>query len=163
VRKYWFVADQRGAEDTEDTDDTELELSLDPADEDVRVLIEGLERFNESNAFGADRTKVPAAVFLRRHGQVVGGACGDTHYGWLYLSLLWLHEEHRRRGWGRRLVERFEAEGVARGCLGVWVSTYAFQAPTFYERLGYREVGRIDDFPRGSARIFYTKPLPPSR
>jgi ribosomal protein S18 acetylase RimI-like enzyme len=96
---------------------------------------------------------------MRQDGRVVGGAYGDTHYGWLYLSLLWVDEPLRASGWGRRLVEDFEAEGVARGCHSSWVDTYGFQAPDFYERLGYQEFGRLKDFPLGSNRLFYWKPL----
>lgn len=137
----------------------ELELSAHPSAGDVQVLSDGIERFNQSTPFGADRTKVPLAVWLRRDGEVAGGAYGDTHYGWLYLSSLWIDEAFRGRGWGRALVERFESEGISRGCHGAWVDTYDFQAPHFYERLGYREFGRLDDFPSGSARHFYWKPL----
>lgn len=144
------------------TDGIEVELSANPAEEDVQALRDGLELFNRTVAIAANRTKVPVGVWMRRDGQVIGGAYGDTHYAWLYLSLLWVDESLRGQGWGRRLVEHFEAEGVARGCLGAWVDTYGFQAAIFYERLGYREFGRLDDFPPGSARHFYWKPLRPS-
>jgi GNAT superfamily N-acetyltransferase len=137
----------------------EVELTAVPAEEDVRVLEEGLEHFNREALLGADRTKVPIAAWVRREGRVLGGAYGDTHSGWLYLSLLWVDEPLRGQGWGRRLVERFEAEAVTRGCHACWVDTYGFQAPGFYERLGYRQFGRLEDFPPGSARLFYWKPL----
>jgi ribosomal protein S18 acetylase RimI-like enzyme len=137
----------------------EMELTSNPAPEDVRALEKGLERFNRSSA-GVDRTKVPIAVWMRQEGRVLGGAYGDTHYGWLYLSLLWVDEGLRGQGWGKRLVDRFEDEGVARGCRAAWVDTYGFQAPGFYEKIGYREFGRLDEFPPGSARVFYWKPLP---
>jgi ribosomal protein S18 acetylase RimI-like enzyme len=139
--------------------DPEIEVTADPAPADIQILKDGLERFNQQSAFGADRTKVPIAVWLRRNGRVLGGAHGDTHYGWLYLSSLWVDESIRGHGWGRRLVARFEVEGIARGCHGAWVDTYGFQAPGFYERLGYRQFGRLDEFPAGSARLFYCKGL----
>jgi GNAT superfamily N-acetyltransferase len=143
-----------------ETQDIELELSVNPAEEDIQVLTDGLEQFNRVSAFGSDRAKIPIAVWMRRDGRVLGGAYGDTHYGWLYLSLLWVDEAFRGQGWGRRLVEDFEAEGRARGCHGAWVSTYEFQAASFYERLAYHEFGRLEDFPPGSVRLFYWKPLP---
>src|SRR6516162_3170331 len=92
-------------------------------------------------------------------GHVLGGAYGYTHYGWLYLSLLWVDEALRGQGLGTQVVERFEAEGAARGCHAAWLDTYEFQAPTFYQRLGYQEFGRLEDFPPGSVRIFFWKPL----
>jgi GNAT superfamily N-acetyltransferase len=137
----------------------ELILSGAPTEDEVQVLRDGLEHFNQTTPFGDNRVKNPLAVWLREDGRVLGGAYGDTHYGWLYLGLLWIGQEWRGLGWGRRLVEHFEAEGAARGCHAVWVDTYEFQAPRFYERLGYREFGRLEDFPSGSARIFYWKPL----
>jgi ribosomal protein S18 acetylase RimI-like enzyme len=142
-------------------DEIELQLSDHPSETDVQALSDGLERFNQTTPFTGDRIKTPIAVWMRRRGQMLGGAYGDTHYGWLYLSLLWVDESCRGQGWGRRLLEHFEAEAVARGCHGAWVSTYGFQAPRFYERLGYQEFGRLPDFPRGSARVFYWKPLHP--
>jgi len=143
-----------------DTTRIDLELTSKPAPDDVRALEEGLESYNRSATTGTDRTKVPIAVWMRRGGRLLGGAYGDTHSGWLYLSLLWVDESFRGQGWGKRLLERFEAEAIARDYHAVWVDTYGFQAPGFYEKLGYREFGRLDDFPPGSARLFYWKPLP---
>jgi ribosomal protein S18 acetylase RimI-like enzyme len=142
-------------------DDSQLtvEVTSQPNPVDVAVLSEGLERFNRTVPAEALREKTPLAVFIRDNGRVVGGAYGDTHYEWAYLSSLWVDAPFRRSGWGRRLVERFEAVAVARHCRGAWVDTYMFQAPGFYERLGYREFGRLRDFPPGSARLFYWKPL----
>jgi GNAT superfamily N-acetyltransferase len=140
-------------------DGIELELTASPSEEDVRVLDVGLTNFNIASGFGNDRNKLPLAVFLRRNGEVVGGAYGDTHYGWLFLSEFWLDEALRGRGWGRRLIESFEAEGIRRGCSRAWVDTYGFQAPKVYERLGYLEFGRLENFPPGSARHFYWKQL----
>jgi ribosomal protein S18 acetylase RimI-like enzyme len=137
----------------------ELILSADPTEDEIQVLRDGLEHFNRTTPFGGDRAKNPLAVWLRDDRRVLGGAYGDTHYGWLYLSLLWVDEAWRGQGWGRRLVEHFEAEGVARGCRATWVDTYEFQAPRFYQRLGYLEFGRLEDFPPASARVFYWKPL----
>jgi ribosomal protein S18 acetylase RimI-like enzyme len=138
----------------------DLELDATPSKEDIQVLEAGLEQFNRKSPFGRDRVKAPLAIWLREDGRILGGAYGDTHYGWLYLSSLWVDEAVRGQGWGRRLIDLFEAEGVARGCHGAWVDTYGFQAPVFYERVGYREFGRLEGFPAGSARHFFWKPLP---
>jgi ribosomal protein S18 acetylase RimI-like enzyme len=143
-----------------DTTRIELELTSQPAPGDIRAVEEGLESFNRSKTADTNRTKVPIAVWMRREGRLIGGAYGDTHSGWLYLSLLWVDESLRGQGWGRRLLERFENEAIARDCHAAWVDTYGFQAPGFYEKLGYREFGRLDNFPPGSARLFFWKPLP---
>ena len=55
-----------------------------------------------------------------------------------------------------------DAAGVARaaGNLGaVYLDTFTFQAPAFYEKHGYREFGRLDDAVHGHARIWLAKRL----
>ena len=146
--------------DQSETEDLSLELDVNPSKSDIQVLDDGLAQFNNSISVGRDRIKIPVAVWLRQRGCVLGGACGNTHYGRLYLSALWEHEQVRGEGWGSRLIELFEAEGVARDCHGAWVDTYGFQAPIFCERVGYQEFGRLEEFPPGSARHFFWKPLP---
>ncbi len=42
---------------------------------------------------------------------------------------------------------------------GFWLDTFAFQAPGFYEKLGYEIFGTLDQFPRGSCRHFLYKRL----
>jgi GNAT superfamily N-acetyltransferase len=137
----------------------ELELSSNPTSDDIQVLRDGLHHFNLT-ATGRRYDGCPLAIWIRSGGRVLGGAYGYTHYGWLYLSLLWVDEALRGQGLGTQVIERFEAEGTARGCHAAWLDTYEFQAPTFYARRGYREFGRLEDFPPGSVRFFYWKPLP---
>jgi hypothetical protein len=50
-----------------------------------------------------------------------------------------------------------EAVAIERGCIGVWLDTFAFQARPFYERLGYSVFGELRDHPRNSARYFLMK------
>ena len=80
-------------------------------------------------------------------GQLLGGLVGDTYWGWLDIDDLWLHESLRGLGYGRRLMAMAETEALARGCSRTFVRTFSFQARGFYEQLGYRVVGRLDDYP----------------
>ena len=51
------------------------------------------------------------------------------------------------------------AEAVARGCHGLWLDTYAFQARAFYERLGFAVFGQIDGPAPMFPRFFMSKRL----
>jgi GNAT superfamily N-acetyltransferase len=74
----------------------------------------------------------PLAILLRdTAGSTIGGLWGRSVYDWLYVELLGVPEALRRQGIGSRLIHRAEAEATARGCAGVWVDTYAFQARGF--------------------------------
>ena len=68
----------------------------------------------------------------------------------------------RGLGLGTRLLEAFEAEARARGCRRVFVTSFTFQAPGFYERAGYREIFRWDGVPTdGEADVHFRKDLDP--
>jgi GNAT superfamily N-acetyltransferase len=90
-------------------------------------------------------------------GGVVGGALGYTAHGWCYVDILTLTEPMRGTGEGKRLLAAVEEAARARGCMGVYLFSYSFQAPDFYKRQGYSEFGRIDDLPKGFAQVWLMK------
>ena len=42
---------------------------------------------------------------------------------------------------------------------GIIQGDTTFQAPAFYERLGYRRFGELDNYPDGQVRYFFAKVL----
>jgi ribosomal protein S18 acetylase RimI-like enzyme len=92
-------------------------------------------------------------------GRLIGGLAGELYWNALYIELLWLKEGARHSGIGTRLMR--EAERRARRARKdlVYLNTYSFQAPDFYPKLGFREIGRIPGYPRGGTRIFLVKRL----
>ena len=98
-----------------------------------------------------------ARAGLDNEGHIVGGLIGELHWGWLRISVLAVAERLAAPGWGRRLVEEAERRAVAAGCRRAWVDTFTFQAPGFYERLGYRAFGELPDYPPGEGRVFLMK------
>jgi GNAT superfamily N-acetyltransferase len=114
---------------------------------------------NGHNAEHADRaTHVPLWLFARdAAGKVQAGLRGQTYWSWCAIDVLSVAEPYRRQGIGSRLLARAEEIARARGCVGVYLDTMSFQAPTFYSRLGYSEFGRIDGFPPGHSRHWFMK------
>ena len=121
------------------------------------VIATGLGGFNTAQAGPGEWRRL--AVLIKEGEAVRGGLWGVTSYGWLFTELLFLPEEFRGRGLGADILGRAEAEARARGCTGAWLDTFEFQARGFYERLGYRVFGQIDDHPPGRARYFMKKTL----
>lgn len=130
--------------------------NAEPADREI--IAAGIRAFNESRAGSSQAS--PLAVLLKDDGgQTVGGLWGRTSFGWLFVELLFVPEALRGRRYGVRLLEAAEHAAMARNCHAVWLDTYDFQALPFYERLGYREFGRLEDYPRGHTRHFLRKDL----
>lgn len=137
---------------------TEIVVTDEPGAAAQEVILAGLLAFNEARAPGAAYR--PLAVLVKDEaGAVLGGLAGSTAWRWLYVHLLFLPETLRRRGLGSEILARAEAEALARGCRAVWLDSFAFQAPGFYQRLGYRVFGTLDDYPPGHRRFFLQKDL----
>lgn len=127
---------------------------------DQAVILDGLVAFNEAATGLRGRDRLDLAVLLRDgQGQTIGGALGQSHYGWLRVELLFLPAALRGQGWGRRLMLNVEAEARARRCLGVRLETASFQACGFYEKLGYSVIGTLPDVPPGHTLYWLAKRL----
>ena len=137
--------------------DLDYLIEDDPDPEHVRQLISGLVAFNDGRAELENRR--PIAVFVRRDEEVLGGVDGYTHWRWLYVSHLWVHDDVRDEGVGSHLMSTIETQARLRGCRGAWLDTFSFQAPGFYESIGYQSFGELPEFPPGSRRHFLWKPL----
>ena len=85
-------------------------------------------------------------------GTVVGGALGRRWGACAELQQLWVDEAHRRRGIGAALVRAFELHASGHGCRHFYLETFSFQAPRFYEALGYRRAFALDVYPHGIVR-----------
>lgn len=92
-------------------------------------------------------------------GVEVGGLSGQLIYGWLWIMLLGVGTAHRGRGVGQALIEEAEAFARAHGAIGMNVDTFAYQAPGFYERLGFTEVSRLSGPVPAEDRIYFVKRL----
>jgi GNAT superfamily N-acetyltransferase len=102
----------------------------------------------------------PLAIFLRdERDAVLGGALGHVWGGWLDLSILWVAEPFRGQGYGARLLRAAEDEARMQGCHGVFLTTFSFQAPGFYEKFGYEAVANIPDYPKGHSYYVLKKSL----
>jgi GNAT superfamily N-acetyltransferase len=94
---------------------------------------------------------------LRMDGDVAGGLLGQFRSHWLHVDILVVRPQLRGSGAGRALMQLAEDAARERGCHGLWLDTFDFQAPHFYEHLGYTRFGTIADFHDGHARHFYQK------
>ncbi len=127
--------------------------------EDLAALRRGLQEHGRS-AVGESWIK-DLAFFLRdENGEVRGGVFGNCgSFGWMYVDTLWVDERLRGQGYGSRLMSMIEAEAVGRGSRYAYLSTFSFQAPDFYEKIGYREFARLEQFPAEQSRVFFRKDL----
>jgi GNAT superfamily N-acetyltransferase len=122
-----------------------------------RAIRKGLYAFNDASV--GHGTIKPLTLTVRDRGRIVGGLAAESYYGWMFVSLLWIDDKHRGTGVGTTLMTQAEAAARERGLGHVWLDTFSFQAPGFYEKMGYRRFAQLKDFPAGGSRLWFTKKL----
>jgi GNAT superfamily N-acetyltransferase len=132
----------------------------DRADSAVReILLDGVLHFSEPAAGPPQMRPLVLLISDPDNGAVIGGLWGRTSWSFLFVELLFVPAALRGRNLGSRLLRDAEEEASRRGCHGVWLDTFSFQAPDFYLRRGYVKFGTIDDYPLGHSRFFLSKIL----
>ena len=100
------------------------------------------------------------AFFLRaENGGVLGGFLGDIWAAWLHVRTLAVAAPVRGHGFGRESMKRAELCAVERGCTDASSTPSVFKRDLFYEKLGYRFLGRFENHPIGHQQYFMTKKL----
>ncbi len=126
--------------------------------EDKQVMIEGMLAYHASK--GHPRKSDTYSVLARDEGgKLIGCAIVSFMWNGMSIQTLWVDENQRGQGLGKKLMEQVEAEGVKRGCTIAYTDTFTWQAPGFYEKLGYKLYGKLEGFPPGNALSYYCKEL----
>jgi len=124
----------------------------------ISIIGPGIHFYNQAQA-GDNQSQRLCLVLRDAEGTILGGLIGATYWGYLYVDLLWLPEAQRGKGYGRQLMCQAEEEARLRGCKNAYLDTFSFQAPGFYQKLGYTVYGELGEFPPGHKRFWLTKAL----
>jgi ribosomal protein S18 acetylase RimI-like enzyme len=133
-------------------------VETDPKSEDIRFLEDSLNEFNVQST-GISNGKWLALFYRAADGSPRGGAFGWTWGGTCYIRYLYLSADIRNQGHGTRLIQAVEAEAKSRGCHQIVLETHDFQAPGFYQKLGFEIIGRVPGYPRDYAYLTLVKRL----
>lgn len=139
-----------------------MEVTVYPAtEEEVRSGYVGrqLREFNYKHV-----GEYPEVQYIRLNardpdGQVVGGLRAIVFLYWLRVEVLWVSECARGNGVGSRLLAESERMAVTMGARNAMLETFEWQAPRFYEKHGYAEAGRLEDYVGGFYLATFRKQL----
>jgi len=123
-----------------------------------RAVAAGLEAYNRARA-GNGRYKGFSVSVRDDAGAIRGGAACRHWHGWVFVDLLWIDEALRGQDLGTAVMREVEVKARSLGARGIHLNTYTWQARPFYEKLGFRVVGEIPDYPPGNSCYFLIKTL----
>ena len=133
-------------------------MNVIPTENEIKYIREALGDFNRK-IVGEDGHAPLNIIEYDGDENIIGGIIGGTYWGWMYVDILWVHEDHRKRGIGSRLLDEAEKEAVRRGCHHVHLDTMSWQAPAFYQKHGYEVIGVLPDIPKGNQKFLLQKRL----
>jgi GNAT superfamily N-acetyltransferase len=104
---------------------------------------------HNSSTIGRDDGRLFSRVVRDPSGSIVAGIAGWTWAAACEITQFWVSPSMRAKGIGTKLLQAAEEEARNNKCIRVLVKTYSFQAPTFYEKHGYKVEHVTEDFPEG--------------
>ena len=91
--------------------------------------------------------------------EIIGVITGRAYYNEVHIGDLIIDKRYRKIGLGSKLVNAVECEYSNKGYDKITLTTFGFQAPEFYKKLGYElEFIRKDADPK-LCKYFYSKPM----
>ncbi len=136
-----------------------MKLTFDdnPTKDEIKIFHDGLVKYN--NAFVLDDFERYFIVAKSDTGDVVGGIEFETYWGRSYIHNLWVEDGYRKNGLGTELLRRIETIVKSKYCRGIEVSTMTFQAKEFYEKNGFKCVGKFENFVNEYECLFFSKEI----
>lgn len=138
-----------------------IELSIEDTNtnsDNAAAIKQILSTYNQTHtAHLTDCVNEPLELVLKDQGKVIGGLLGRSIWGTLQIQFLAVDEQYKKQGLGKKLILEAERIAITRKCRYISVDTFSFQAPEFYQALGYEIFAIEEDFPLGFSRYYLRK------
>jgi len=143
------------------SDSSRFNVIANPTEDDVKEFQKGLEAYNMEKTNGEFNSPQPwLNLVLKDHeGKIVGGILTSTLYWSLYLEVLWVDNKYRGLGYGRHLVLAAQKLAKKNGCITSHVYTFSWQAPDFYQAVGYKLIATYEGYHGGITELILMKRL----
>lgn len=129
-----------------------------PSAEEIQFMEDRLYEHNRAKT-GQDDGQLFGFFVRDEQAKIIAGISGWTWAKACQIQTLWVHESLRGQRYGERLLQAAEKEARARGCQIIFLESYSFQAPAFYQKHGYELAYQLADFPPGHEYNFLIKRL----
>lgn len=137
---------------------TNLTIHTGYQEEETYFLKYQLIKHNKSLVDYTEEEKVNLMI-KNDEGTILGGLVGHIDWECFFIDILWVDESLRGLGKGQQLIQEAEALAIKKECRFIRLETFSFQAPEFYKRLGFMEMGKLEDFPKGYTHYYMYKEL----
>lgn len=110
-------------------------IRIDDREESAELIRSHLREYNR--AFFTDSEDIN--IVDEEDGVFRGGLAACRDFDTLYIEYLTVDPAFRGKGVGRELIKEAERVAAIKGARRIRLMTYSFQAPGFYEKMGFRK------------------------
>jgi ribosomal protein S18 acetylase RimI-like enzyme len=135
-----------------------IESTDKPTNEEIEHISESLFQYN-CKASGINDFRPFATYLKNENNEILGGVIGWTRWSWAHIENLWISENYRKLGYGKKLLDEAERIARERKCKMIDLDTFNFQAPEFYKKYGYEELFVLNGIDLGVTKHFFQKKL----
>jgi GNAT superfamily N-acetyltransferase len=138
-------------------DSNGIYLNVEATDEDLGLLHKGL-MDHVSKYVSGDTSATSINLGLKdASGNLIGGLHSWTTLNNLIFEYVWIDEEHRRKGFGTRLMQEVERIAKEKNCIASQAYCFSFQAPEFFQNNGYLMLGVSHGYPEPFKEYYFIK------
>lgn len=136
----------------------ELKVTVGFDKEDAAFVRKNLIEYNKKQVAYTEEEKIN--IILRNNqDEIVGGILAYTDWKCFHIEILWVDDSLRGQGQGKELMNLAEEIAIEKGCNLIRLETYSFQAPEFYQKLDYKILGKLENYPEGFDHYYLYKRL----
>lgn len=104
--------------------------------------------------------KTTKIITLKKGDLTLGSAQVSLSFNYLLLESIWIEPSEQKSGFGVRLYNEIEAFAKQQHCQKILLNTFDFlQALPFWQRMGFQQVGVVENCPAGHRLIYLEKTL----
>ena len=125
----------------------------------AKAVQQGLDSYNRASPYAQSITRDGGFYIALQdeNGTYKGGWIVKQTADWAFLDLAYVDPDCRRSGWGFKALDLIETEAKSKGLKGIYTATVSFQAPEFYKKVGYKEIGRLKEYADNYDKVFLAK------
>lgn len=113
-----------------------IEYKTNLNEEFYKIIDEEFNKYALKNNIECNYT--PFNFIAKENDKIVGILAGHTYYQEVYVENLIVLEQYRNKRIGKSLIEEVESYYKDKGFENINLTTYAFQAPEFYKKCGFK-------------------------
>ena len=95
--------------------------------------------------------------YAMENNQIIGGIVVYEKMQWIEVDTLFVYEKYRDKNFGTKLINKLIDYCKENNLIGIHLTTLDFQAKGFYEKLDFKLISEIKDWPKGITRHEFIK------